>query len=479
MRRALLSGVALVAAALAAPFAPTATASPALLTGLTQISADPYTTAGAQHATEAEPDTFAWGNTVVTATQVGRYSNGGSDNLGWGTSTDGGTTWQHGFLPGITTVAGGTWARVSDPAVAYDARHGTWLVSGLFIDAAVNGRGVSISRSSDGLTWSNPVIAAGNNSADYDKEWVVCDNTATSPHYGNCYVEVDVTSSNNRIVMVTSSDGGQTWSAERSPADTPSGLGGQPLVQPNGTVVVPYSANESAIRAFTSTNGGASWNASVAVSTSKAKSVTGMRAEPLPSAELDATGKVYVAWEDCRFRKGCSADDIVLSTSSDGTTWSAVSRVPIDATTSSATHFTPGLGVDRTTSGSTTRIGLTYYFYPNANCTTATCQLEVGFVSSTNGGASWSAPQTLAGPMSLSWLAQASGAMVGDYISTSVLAGGAVSTFAVGQAPSGSTLNQALYTAGPLAVTGGAVVSASTEAGSAVDQQPATAPTAR
>ncbi|MGW4528607.1 exo-alpha-sialidase [Amycolatopsis sp. NPDC004378] len=423
--------------------------------GSIQISTDPYTTAGAQHATEAEPDTFAWGNTVVAATQVGRYSDGGADNIGWATSTDGGTTWQHGFLPGITTVANGQWARVSDPSVAYDAKHGTWLVSGLFIDANVAGRGVSISRSPDGLTWSNPVIAAGNNTADYDKEWIACDNTTASPHYGNCYAEVDITSSGNRIVMVTSTDGGQTWSSEKTPADTPSGLGGQPVIQPNGTVVVPYSANQSAIRAFTSTTGGSSWNASVAVATSSDHAVTGMRAEPLPSAEIDASGTVYVVWDDCRFRSGCTANDIVLATSANGTSWSAVTRIPIDATASGVDHFTPGLGVDRSTSGTTAKLGLTYYFYPNAGCSTSTCQLEVGFISSTTGGATWSTPQTLAGPMSLSWLAQAGGAMVGDYISTSVIGGKAIGAFAVGQAPSGSSLNQALNTGGPLAITGG------------------------
>src|SRR4029453_693095 len=38
--------------------------------GVTQVSSDPYTPATAptgQHATEVEPDTFAWGSTVVTA----------------------------------------------------------------------------------------------------------------------------------------------------------------------------------------------------------------------------------------------------------------------------------------------------------------------------------------------------------------------------------------------------------------------------
>src|SRR5437879_6024856 len=41
---------------------------------LTQVSTDPYTDTQAQHHTEVEPDTFAFGSTVVSAFQVGRVS---------------------------------------------------------------------------------------------------------------------------------------------------------------------------------------------------------------------------------------------------------------------------------------------------------------------------------------------------------------------------------------------------------------------
>src|SRR5258708_33213514 len=47
-------------------------------TGVVQISADPYTSASAsngEHATEVEPDTFAWGSSVVTEFHTGRIFN--------------------------------------------------------------------------------------------------------------------------------------------------------------------------------------------------------------------------------------------------------------------------------------------------------------------------------------------------------------------------------------------------------------------
>ncbi|MFF4383865.1 exo-alpha-sialidase [Kitasatospora sp. NPDC001547] len=429
---------------------------------LVQVSTDPFADTGGQHATEVEPDTFDYGGTIVAAAQVGRFTNGGAADLGWSTSRDGGLSWQHGMLPGLTThQGGGRWARASDPVVAYDARHGTWMIAGLVIDSVLNGAGVTVSRSADGLNWQAPVQAVGFDGQSYDKEWIVCDNTPTSRYFGNCYIEVDLPSSDNKVIMSTSRDGGTTWSAPAGPSGIDLGLGGQPLVQPNGTVVVPFSTDTTSIRSFNSTDGGASWSSTVLVADVLAHGVAGglRDGEGLPSAEIDADGRVYVAWQDCRFRSGCQANDIVFATSTDGTTWSAVTRVPIDPTTSGVDHFIPGIGVDHATAGPGARIGLYYYFYPNADCTAATCELAVGFISSANGGATWSAPQTVAGPMPLSRIAATSGGrMVGDYLSTSVVNGRAVAVFAVGRTPpAGQAFDEAMY-----AVAGGLPVRAGT-----------------
>ncbi len=101
---------------------------------LTQVSADPFTNTTSQHATELEPDTFAFGATVVATFQVGRFFNGGATDIGFARSGNGGVTWDApGFLPGLTFTAGANnpFQRVSDPAVAYDARHGVWMISSI------------------------------------------------------------------------------------------------------------------------------------------------------------------------------------------------------------------------------------------------------------------------------------------------------------------------------------------------------------
>jgi len=432
---------------------------------LVQLSQDPYTNGPpSEHKTQVEPDTFFYGSTIVSAFQSGRFFGAGASNIGWATSTDDGATWQHGFLPGTTPYATppGPYGRLSDSTVSFDARHNTWLIASLAMNMGARGIAIIVNQSTDGgLTWNNPVAVASTQTNDLDKDWIVCDNTSTSQFYGNCYVEWDDFDNGSIVQMSTSSDGGTTWGAAKHSAKSAHGLGGQPLVQPGGTVIVPYKSSPGDIETFTSTNGGKSWNAPVIVTKIDDHFVAGkMRSEPLPSAEIDGAGTVYVAWHDCRFENKCSANDIVYSTSSDGTSWSAVQRIPIDPINSGVDHFIPGLAVDTSTSGGSAHIAVTYYYFPNASCSND-CQLDIGYISSINGGASWSASQQLAGPMNPTWLANTSaGYMVGDYISTSIVANGsAYSAFAVATAPTTTGLNEAIYTVtGGLPVTGGNIV---------------------
>ena len=118
---------------------------------LVQVSRDPYTDPLAHHATEVEPVMVANGDTIVTAFQVGRFQGAGADNVGFATSKDSGRSWKHGFLAGTTTIAGGTWAAVSLPTIAYDRKHKKYLIALMPFDDQGSGRGVLVSRSSDGL----------------------------------------------------------------------------------------------------------------------------------------------------------------------------------------------------------------------------------------------------------------------------------------------------------------------------------------
>ena len=420
---------------------------------LTQISSDPYTVPPGQHATEVEPHMLSNGSTMVAAFQTGRIAPGGATDIGWATSTDGGTTWTHGFLPGLTTGEGsGPYDAASDPVVAYDAKHGVWMIASLPISNTSSTPAVVVSRSSDGVTWQAPV-SADPTAVSSDKNWIVCDSWANSPHYGNCYLEWDDPSNADEIFMSTSNDGGMTWGAPLATATGAVGIGGQPLVQPNGTVVVPIETN--VMTSFRSTDGGASWSSPITISNIQYHAdAGGIRSGPLPSAAIDGAGTVWVVWEDCRFRSQCDTNDLVYTTSTDGLTWSTVTRIPIDDVSTTVDHFIPGIGIDPQTSGSSAHVGLHYYYYSQSSCTEATCQLYAGFVSSANGGSTWNSPTALTGAMLLGWLPNSqNGLMVGDYVATVFTNGVPHGVFAVAQANSGTTFSEAIYTGQGLSVS--------------------------
>jgi hypothetical protein len=407
------------------------------------VARDPHR-APAQHASIAEPDTFAWGNTVVAAFQSGRFRDGGAVNTGWATSTDAGRTWRSGILPALTvrSTPAGRWQRASDPVVAYDALHGVWLIASLALSPG-EAAAVVVSRSPDGVTWSAPISvveAPWQPNLLLDKEWITCDNGATSPHRGSCYA----TYSDFRSLQLefqASRDGGLTWEPQVAAPESAGrkSIAGrwapapQPVVQPDGDLVVPFY-DEDRVAAVRSTDGGRSFSAPVTVSPTAFKATPGLRAPPLPSAEVDKDGVIYLVWPDCRTRIACGRNDLVLSTSADGITWLPPSRIPASAAV--ADSVIPGVAADPAQSG---RLALTYYTASPSGL------LNVEFVSSKNRGSTWSAPRRLnAQPMRLSWIAQAGGAMVGDYISTSFAGGRAVAAFVLASRPAGR-LDQPLF----------------------------------
>jgi hypothetical protein len=140
-------------------------------------------------------------------------------------------------------------------------------------------------------------------------------------------------------------------------------------------------------------------------------------------------------WHDCRFRPSCTANDIVLSTSTDGVTWSAPSRV-----TTGPSSFIPGLGADPATPG---RLGLVYAYFD------ARQALNVAFTQSRDGGKTWTRAQRLdAQPIQMSWLPRAEGGrMVGDYFSTAFAAGRVVPVYALAAAPANGRLREGIFAA--------------------------------
>jgi hypothetical protein len=446
-----LAGVALAAAAMAV--VPAAAQSPPAQ----QVSVDALTDALGQHQTAVEPDSFSFGNTVVAAFQVGRSPTAGASAIGWSTSHDGGSSWSSGVLPSLTIHGSppGSYTRATDPAVAYDSAHGTWMISVLALQDGPSGTTEDLlsalvtSRSPDGVSWTAPAVTSSTQSHfAHDKNWIVCDNGETSPFRGRCYVVWTAVSGSLTVLGISSStDGGATW----TPATLVTSLAGsgwQPLVRPDGTLVIIFAAR--ALEATRSTDGGRSFSDPVVVSSIQDSPTPGWRAPALPSAEMDARGRITVAWPDCRFRSGCgrqtTSTDVVFSSSPDGVRWSRVRRVPTGPDLDGLPHFVVGLGVDTSTSGSRTRLGLTFHLLTPRGCSSA-CFVAPYFVSSSDNGDGWSAPEQLAPPQAATSFPQAGAErFLGDYISTSFATGGtAVALFASATRPYDGRYHQGIF----------------------------------
>src|SRR2546423_2431999 len=190
---------------------------------------------------------------------------------------------------------------------------------------------------------------------------MVTDNNPKSPHFGRTYVAWDqvrcadpqCNAITQQPVDVThSDDGGRTWSKAKDAVNIRPGLahqevGVQPVVLPNGHVVIVYAdalpgayTFAGQYKAIRSTDGGRTWSKPKLITNAEpfAEENNHLRAPNIPSAAVTGGGKIWVAYQDQRF--GSGRNDIVMQHSSDeGKTWST----PINATTNEMgiDHFSP------------------------------------------------------------------------------------------------------------------------------------------
>ncbi|MGW4381011.1 sialidase family protein [Kitasatospora sp. NPDC004531] len=410
--------------------------------GLRTVGVDPYTTADTQHSAAVEPDSFAWGSTVVSAYQVGRDVESGATNIGFAVTRDAGLTWNSDVLPGLTVAGGGAHRRATDPAVAYSAWNHTWLVASLVFDGDTGG-GVMVSRSSDDAAyWSAPSWAIGNDGANWDKEWIACDNWTSSPYYGTCWLTATRTSSPQAIEIAKSTDGGRSWSTVDGPR--PASNGSYPVIRPDGTLVVLYGLNGN-VSSFTVTGGGTGWTGRAAVNGGSRKDDPGLRDVAAVSADVDSTGRIVAVWHGCRAATGCQWNGLVQATSTDGLTWT-VTEIDTCADTAlcaATDRVTPSITADPLNPG---RFAIIYNDLSNA-------AVSVRYLSSTDGGRTWkkrTSPLTTAMP--LTWMPDtAQGRMLGDYLGIASANGNAIPVFPLASAPpAGQAFLQQMTTYTPL-----------------------------
>jgi hypothetical protein len=153
--------------------------------------------------------------------------------------------------------------------------------------------------------------------------------------------------------------------------------------------------------------------------------------------------------------------------------FAAPTRIAIEsdagATSNTVDHFVPAIAADPNANG---KLALYYFFYPIAACNYVTgqpldntlggaqCMPSEGYTSSTNGGTSWAAPQTLATSRSLAVLPRSNGGPdLGNVQGALVIPFGPNAGMSTAQFPVGLNVNgidESLYApSSPLAIASG------------------------
>ncbi|HEX5142478.1 MAG TPA: sialidase family protein [Mycobacterium sp.] len=440
------------------------TTAPPNLTSVQQISQDTLPAAPSiEPDTETEPDISIDPNNAAIMTavfQVGRDGdNGGAQDGGFATSTNGGHSWTSGNLPDLTTATGGQFQHASDTVVAFGA-DGSDYAQTIPFDVTDARSGVAVQRSADhGLTFGPPSLVVDDNSLQIfnDKNWITADTNPGSPFRGRIYSvwsrfitkgTGNRSETNSPGAVSYSTDDGKTWSpfvlASAPQADTEGLL---PLVHPDGVVTIVYDLFVPAKKADfetaqTSRDGGVTWSQPVTIGQFEGAEVPGMRTGGLPAAAIDpVTGNMYVVWQDTRFNSA-GLNDIVLSESTDGgSTWSSP-RV-VNPEVAGLDRFTPAVAADG---------GNVYISYRTRGDNGTAPDVSENLVVSTDGGATFRTEQTVGPPTELQFAAVSIEggppvAFLGDYMGLAATAGQAQLAWCVASQPpvSGESFHQTTW----------------------------------
>jgi hypothetical protein len=436
---------------------------------------------GSEADTLVEPDVAVSPDSsdiAVAASHDGRYPDGGAVGIEYTWTHDGGRTWHHQPLPGVTKATGGpsTWERASDPIVAF-APGGSVYISTLVFNSGCDSA-VLVSRSADGgQTFAAPVEAhrSATCAVSDDKNVLVVDTSATSPHRGRVYqfwtpflTDVFSHPDGSPQAVVWSDDGGRTWSSPVNvSAPHANSQDSQPMVQPDGTVVdayIDFGRNGSAegpeaaglrgaarhaapttpsspfggaaaappvVTTMISKDGGSTWTPGGSVTKDLGGGPPGFRC-CLISATVDpVSGRLFATWNSADPTK------VKLASSADGSTWSA--PVVVNRPTSSL------LGVNSDVSANAGTVSVSFGL---TNVDTTTGRFGRQFVAtSRDGGAHFGVPVAVGPQTDYAYAAQARGIFPGDYIGSAMSKTRLYAVWVVSSAPAkpGVTHHQVLF----------------------------------
>ena len=281
---------------------------------------------------------------------------GRSTLVGFHVSNDAGATWSTTCLTTFSEF-GKTWTPGDLPLAGYDLK-GTAYIAGFYEDTETFTYALmGIETSTDGIAWSTPTAAVGDDTTQIGFASLAVDRTTGSPYANSVYVLGMNFVGSGQVLVARSRDSGKTWSTTQ-------------------VVAFPNTASEY-----------------------------------YPSLTIGKDGTVYASWMHCLiYQDSLCADDtdrMVLSKSSDGgVTWSqpklvrTVHEVPnscgcfpfgaIPNTTVGAPN-TPALAADDSSGPYSGRLYATMFEWTGT-------YMRVLVIHSSDGGNTWSKPVPVAPP---------------------------------------------------------------------------------
>jgi hypothetical protein len=378
---------------------------------------------------------------IIGVWQQDRWSDGGSHGLVAGFSFDGGATWGETTLPFSACARGGlAYERASDPWVSIGP-DGTAYAISISFNASNNNNAVAAATSSNGgKTWRNLRVIQADNAPNFqffnDKESVTADPTTAGTAYavwdrlagpsGNPDASLHTSAFTGPGMFSKTTDGGRTWSTPQVIVPTGQNqqtIGNQIVVDPrNGTlydffnlIVPPFAPSAYRVAFVKSTDHGATWTA------------------PQVIASLQTVGV-----SDPNTGQAVRTGDIIPEPAIDPATGQLYAvwqdsrfnggnydEVALSTSTNGGATWSAPIRVNTPTGrpaftpsvrvSSNGTVGVTYYDFRNLTSETTTLPTDYWFTSSSNHGASFGNEAHLAGPFDMLTAPNAGGFFTGDY----------------------------------------------------------------
>jgi hypothetical protein len=383
-------------------------------------------TSGAQTSPRSESDIRInyWNPSLIIAASNNISASGQQAQF---YSSNGGATWGQTFLPLTSTDS-----FHSDPTVDWTSDGTAWSTT-----IGIKGNTLKMrayKSTNNGATWTFDNTFSGSQRST-DKQIMWADHSATSPFKDTIYV-----CWHNGTPLYVNRHTAAGWGASpiqvsgAESSGTAIGCDVRTNLAGDAFAFWPTTSNRRIVVAK-STNGGASWGAGIVIATTFDGYDIGIPSFNNRRALIYVSGgaygsNVYATWVDLSGETGCTAaanepgsnaasackTRVWFSRSTNGgTTWSA--PVKINNQAGKNDQFNQWFVVDETTG----RIGVMYY--DTVNDTTRK-KTDVYFQSSTDGGLTWSAATKVTTAMTDETIAGAdSGNQYGDYNSLSAYAG--------------------------------------------------------